>query len=155
MAASGFTAKGATKGCIARRHVERKSCFSTPNSTCHPETLTHWNAPGHVKPEMDTLGIEPRASRMLSGCDTTTPCAQLIITDVTCKTATLTQEWLSQLCVFCFAAAPRRAWWLVFSSRVGASDPTLWLHAAVAAEGWRGGGVRGSRGRGRGMRTQA
>ena len=22
---------------------------------------------------MDTLGIEPRASRMLSGCDTTTP----------------------------------------------------------------------------------
>ena len=26
---------------------------------------------------MDTLGIEPRASRMLSGCDTTTPCAQL------------------------------------------------------------------------------
>ena len=28
---------------------------------------------------MDTLGIEPRASRMLSGCDTTTPCAQLMI----------------------------------------------------------------------------
>jgi hypothetical protein len=27
------------------------------------------------KHEMDTLGIEPRASRMLSGCDTTTPCA--------------------------------------------------------------------------------
>ena len=25
--------------------------------------------------KMDTLGIEPRASRMLSGCDTTTPCA--------------------------------------------------------------------------------
>ena len=25
--------------------------------------------------QMDTLGIEPRASRMLSGCDTTTPCA--------------------------------------------------------------------------------
>ena len=24
---------------------------------------------------MDTLGIEPRASRMLSGCDATTPCA--------------------------------------------------------------------------------
>ena len=23
--------------------------------------------------DMDTLGIEPRASRMLSGCDTTTP----------------------------------------------------------------------------------
>ena len=28
---------------------------------------------------MDTLGIEPRASRMLSGCDTTTPCALLTI----------------------------------------------------------------------------
>ena len=26
---------------------------------------------------MDTLGIEPRASRMLSGCNTTTPCALL------------------------------------------------------------------------------
>ena len=25
--------------------------------------------------DLDTLGIEPRASRMLSGCDTTTPCA--------------------------------------------------------------------------------
>jgi hypothetical protein len=24
---------------------------------------------------VDTLGIEPRASRMLGGCDTTTPCA--------------------------------------------------------------------------------
>ena len=28
---------------------------------------------------LDTLGIEPRASRMLSGCDTTTPCALLMI----------------------------------------------------------------------------
>ena len=27
---------------------------------------------------MDTLGIEPKASRMLSGCDTTTPCAQCV-----------------------------------------------------------------------------
>ena len=26
---------------------------------------------------LDTLGIEPRAFRMQSGCDTTTPCAQL------------------------------------------------------------------------------
>ena len=30
-------------------------------------TCTVWHA------SMDTLGIEPRASRMLSGCDTTTP----------------------------------------------------------------------------------
>jgi hypothetical protein len=28
---------------------------------------------------MDTLGIEPRASRMLSGCDTTTPCAPMLM----------------------------------------------------------------------------
>ena len=28
--------------------------------------------------KMDSLGIEPRASRMLSGCDTTTPTAQLM-----------------------------------------------------------------------------
>ena len=27
--------------------------------------------------EMDTLGIEPKAFRMRSGCDTTTPCARL------------------------------------------------------------------------------
>ena len=27
--------------------------------------------------QMDTLGIEPRASRMLSGCDTTTPRARV------------------------------------------------------------------------------
>ena len=33
---------------------------------------------GDQKQKMDTLGIEPRASRMLSGCDTTTPCAQLL-----------------------------------------------------------------------------
>ena len=26
-----------------------------------------------IQSKMDTLGIEPRASRMLSGCDTTTP----------------------------------------------------------------------------------
>ena len=31
----------------------------------------------HPHTNMDTLGIEPRASRMLSGCDTTTPCAHL------------------------------------------------------------------------------
>ena len=31
---------------------------------------------------MDTLGIEPRASRMLSGCDTTTPCAHTSMTNI-------------------------------------------------------------------------
>ena len=33
------------------------------------------NKGGETK--VDILGIEPRASRMLSGCDTTTPCAHL------------------------------------------------------------------------------
>ena len=31
-----------------------------------------------LEAKVDTLGIEPRASRMLSGCDTTTPCAHLL-----------------------------------------------------------------------------
>ena len=35
-------------------------------------------APRDGAQKVDTLGIEPRASRMLSGCDTTTPCAQLM-----------------------------------------------------------------------------
>ena len=33
---------------------------------------------GRCDGPMDTLGIEPRASRMLSGCDTTTPCAHVL-----------------------------------------------------------------------------
>jgi len=33
------------------------------------------SSPPNVASAMDTLGLEPRASRMLSGCDTTTPCA--------------------------------------------------------------------------------
>ena len=45
------------------------------------ETPRH-QMPPHLKPisdvdKMDSLGIEPRASRMLSGCDTTTPTAHL------------------------------------------------------------------------------
>ena len=35
------------------------------------------NHSGIKRTYMDTLEIEPRASRMLSGCDTTTPCARL------------------------------------------------------------------------------
>ena len=37
---------------------------------------------------MDTLGIEPRASRMLSGCDTTTPCARACCTPAVPNPAT-------------------------------------------------------------------
>ena len=32
----------------------------------------------YISNNLDTLGIEPRASRMLSGCDTTTPCARVL-----------------------------------------------------------------------------
>ena len=35
--------------------------------------------PHAVKAQMDTLGFEPRAFRMRSGCDTTTPCARLAV----------------------------------------------------------------------------
>ena len=41
--------------------------------------------------QMDTLGIEPRASRMLSGCDTTTPCALRGIFHAICYTQIVAQ----------------------------------------------------------------
>ena len=37
----------------------------------------HHPAPPTPVKHMDTLGIEPRAFRMQSGCDTTTPCARM------------------------------------------------------------------------------
>ena len=40
-----------------------------------PSTTPKHNAHCSAKTKVDTLGIEPRASRMLSGCDTATPCA--------------------------------------------------------------------------------
>jgi hypothetical protein len=45
---------------------------------------------------MDTLGIEPRASRMLSGCDTTTPCAPVLLRDGGC--CMISAGWVG-LCV--------------------------------------------------------
>ena len=36
------------------------------------------SAPSEALQKMDTLGFEPRAFRMRSGCDTTTPCAQMM-----------------------------------------------------------------------------
>ena len=51
-----------------------------PHGWIHVHLLNHGF---HVSPTlpycMDTLGIEPRASRMLSGCDTATPCAQMAL----------------------------------------------------------------------------
>ena len=42
----------------------------------------------HVFAKMDTLGFEPRAFRMRSGCDTTTPCARLRL-----STRSPSHEW--------------------------------------------------------------
>ena len=44
-----------------------------------PSSLSPFGRHSAVGKQMDTLGIEPRASRMLSGCDTTTPCAPLLL----------------------------------------------------------------------------
>ena len=40
---------------------------------------SHYTTRIPTRVAMDTLGIEPRAFRMQSGCDTTTPCARLLI----------------------------------------------------------------------------
>eukprot|EP00971_Amphidinium_carterae_P233517 4634259-Amphidinium_carterae.1 len=40
---------------------------------------------------MDTLGFEPTISRLRSGCDTTTPCAQIVLIS---KVACLRVKWL-------------------------------------------------------------
>ena len=39
----------------------------------YTESVLSWTESSPGQRAMDTLGIEPRASRMLSGCDTTTP----------------------------------------------------------------------------------
>ena len=52
--------------------------LSAPTQGCNSVAATRHTKQCHFKTTMDTLGIEPRASRMLSGCDTTTPCAQVI-----------------------------------------------------------------------------
>ena len=46
-----------------------------------PHCDTEVTSPHHII-AMDTLRIEPRASRMLSGCDTTTPCAREVRTAI-------------------------------------------------------------------------
>ena len=44
-----------------------------------------WRERGMVFSKLDTLGFEPRAFRMRSGCDTTTPCALKKLIDSTCS----------------------------------------------------------------------
>ena len=74
------------KSCEDRHGVHNPSIIDYEDSESTPgdiartripiANLQHFRGPLEAwKMQMDTLGIEPRASRMLSGCDTTTPCA--------------------------------------------------------------------------------
>ena len=70
--------------------VERQSCKlkvrSIPSGgfLAPAVHLTCCSCVSFHRAKVDTLGIEPRASRMLSGCDTTTPCA-LLYASVKCR----------------------------------------------------------------------
>ena len=57
----------------AKTYATYDACVQTDRQDCH-----HYVPCMHIC--MDTLGFEPRAFRMRSGCDTTTPCAQLTST---------------------------------------------------------------------------
>ena len=54
----------------------RSRSYNRPCGACNASSS--WSAAY----QMDTLGIEPRAFRMRSGCDTTTPCARQPATPV-------------------------------------------------------------------------
>ena len=56
----------------------QQSC-AFPSRVPGPSSCFPFRRHSLVGKQMDTLGIEPRASRMLSGCDTTTPCAPLLL----------------------------------------------------------------------------
>ena len=75
-----LSAMSAGGGCVAEGcsgHVDNIQQNTTPPRWQQAFGKdSHHQADQHKKlAKMDTLGIEPRASRMLSGCDTTTPCA--------------------------------------------------------------------------------
>ena len=63
--------------CSGRRLRKRATAGSDPMAAALLKS------PWHHKPiravAMDTLGFEPRAFRMRSGCDTTTPCAPVLL----------------------------------------------------------------------------
>ena len=62
-----------------KSHLARQPHTHMVCSGMHVQHLPQHQAMALQTPQiqMDTLGIEPRASRMLSGCDTTTPCTRL------------------------------------------------------------------------------
>ena len=64
-----------------RRVLGQAAACSQPpprNKACTTTTQTS------KQHKLDTLGIEPRAFRMRSGCDTTTPCAHSAVLSVHC-----------------------------------------------------------------------
>ena len=80
--------KGEKAECIHRTHcnlLAAHRALQTAHCTLHVAHCTLHAQSGQMVPQchphaavihMDTLGIEPRATCMLSGCGTTTPCAR-------------------------------------------------------------------------------
>ena len=63
------------KGRVPAVREHEGAVLETPAATSEaPTSLLHKERCRHC---VDTLGIEPRAFRMQSGCDTTTPCAHM------------------------------------------------------------------------------
>ena len=68
-----------TRATETKMEGECLSCKGVSVLRIQVYSMRIWTTIAHIgskRIEMDTLGIEPRASRMLSGCDTTTPCAR-------------------------------------------------------------------------------
>ena len=58
--------------CPLNIRAKKKDIHDALDITLRPMTLTDTHG------TMDTLGFEPRAFRMQSGCDATTPCALML-----------------------------------------------------------------------------
>ena len=57
----------------SQRHATYFEIIQNAASDFLPQHSTH-----HMLSKLDTLGIEPKPFHMRSGCDATTPCAQVI-----------------------------------------------------------------------------
>ena len=89
---------GGTTDCGTRR----------PSGTGDP---THRTSRQRVRLDyylMDTLGIEPRASRMLSGCDTATPCALQTKIVFSALSSIIWQGPFAENAFVCFSAIIRK-----------------------------------------------
>ena len=75
MTAVGFEPTPLRTGALSQRLRPLGQTVSINTAKRH----SHYTTRIPTRVAMDTLGIEPRAFRMQSGCDTTTPCARLLI----------------------------------------------------------------------------